>query len=120
MDTDNQAPPVHYPSARESTAAVYRTREAGDGDALERNKTNGSGGSGSSSYQLPAYGEESAPPDYQEDPEELAKKHAKERRTMAVRVISSVFVAMIVSLIVAAAVTKIQHARALDADRAAE
>ncbi|KAL7792475.1 hypothetical protein V8C37DRAFT_380435 [Trichoderma ceciliae] len=61
--------------------------------------------------QLPAYGDERAPPKYQEDglskEEEEAAKKAKTRRTLFIRLLTSIFVTVLVSLVVAAAFGRI-------------
>ncbi|KAK0389050.1 hypothetical protein NLU13_2626 [Sarocladium strictum] len=101
---DSQAPPLHYPNSHESTAEVYRTRQD---DLYSPTLVNGG-------YPLPAYGEEPEPPQYQETPEELAKAKKRARNILVVRLLTSVFIALIVSLIVAGAVTKIQQGKTQD------
>jgi hypothetical protein len=101
---DSQAPPLHYPNAHDSTVEVYRTRQ----DELY-SPTLVNGG-----YPLPAYGEEQQPPEYQDTPEDIEKAKKRIRNILIVRVMTSVFIALIVSLIVAGAVTKIQQGKAKD------
>ncbi|EHK15357.1 uncharacterized protein TRIVIDRAFT_228392 [Trichoderma virens Gv29-8] len=65
--------------------------------------------------QLPAYGDEREPPKYQEDglsKDEEAMNKAKTRRILFIRLLSSIFVAVIVLLIVAAAVGRIYDRQA--------
>lgn len=65
--------------------------------------------------QLPAYGDEREPPKYQEDglsKDEDAINKAKTRRTLFVRLLSSIFVTVIVLLVVAAAVGRIYDRQA--------
>lgn len=96
---DVQGPPVHYPNAHESTNAVYRTREstpAGSPPATPQ-------------YQLPAY--DSPPPQYQEE-ESLETKLKKDgRRTVCIRLMTSIFIVTIVALIVAAVFGRINNVR---------
>ncbi|RFU74990.1 hypothetical protein TARUN_7272 [Trichoderma arundinaceum] len=67
--------------------------------------------------QLPAYGDERAPPKYQENgltKEDEAAKKARTRKTLFVRLLTSIFVTVLVSLVVAAAVGRIQHRQAAE------
>lgn len=67
--------------------------------------------------QLPAYGDERAPPKYQENgltrEEEEARK-AKTRKTLFIRLLSSIFVTVIVSLVVAAAFGRIHDRQVME------
>lgn len=65
--------------------------------------------------QLPAYGDERAPPKYQENglsKEEEAINKARTRRLLFIRLLTSIFVTVIVSLVVAAAVGRIHDRQA--------
>ncbi|KAH6606873.1 hypothetical protein Trco_006026 [Trichoderma cornu-damae] len=66
--------------------------------------------------QLPAYGDERAPPQYQADGLSKAQEAAEEatRRTLFIRLLSSVFVTVLVSLVVAAAVGRIHDRQAAE------
>src|SRR5699024_5974980 len=55
--------------------------------------------------QPPAYGAEGAPPQYQE--ELVSGSKAKRRKTLLVRLLTSIFITVLVSLIVAAVVGRI-------------
>lgn len=91
---DNQRalfPP--YTPPRLSTSDSYRT---GDSASLTACST-------ASPRQPPAYGDE--PPQYQEEPEFDEK--ARERKTIFIRLLTSIFITVLVSLIVAAVVEKI-------------
>lgn len=91
---DNQRalfPP--YTPPRLSTSNTYRT---GDSTSL-------TACSAVSPRQPPAYGDE--PPQYQE--EVLYDTKARERKTVFIRLLTSIFITVLVSLIVAAVVEKI-------------
>jgi hypothetical protein len=102
---DSQAPPLHYPNSHDSTAEIYRPHRR---DELY-SPTLVNGG-----YPLPEYGEGSEPPQYDDSPEELEKAKKRVRNILIVRVMTSMFIALIVSLIVAGAVTKIQQGKSED------
>ena len=100
---DSQAPPSHYPNSHESTAVVYRTRDDRYSPPV------------SPRYQLPAYGDEGAPPEYETE-EDLEKLKAHRKKTLIIRVMTSIFVATLVSLIVAAAIARIQQGKTVPQD----
>lgn len=96
---DIQGPPLHYPNSHESTDEIYRTRRSSPHTST----------SSSPRYQLPAYAEEGAPPQYQE--EDTSEKNGKRdgKRTILIRLLTSLFIAIIVALIVAAVFGKINE-----------
>ncbi|PNY29731.1 Uncharacterized protein TCAP_00358 [Tolypocladium capitatum] len=61
--------------------------------------------------QPPAYGDERAPPQYQEEAASGAKTMAKARKTILVRLLTSIFITVLVSLIVAAVVGRIHDSQ---------
>lgn len=61
--------------------------------------------------QPPAYGVDGAPPQYEEDLEAEGKRKAMVRRTLLVRLLTSVFITVLVALIVAAVMGKIHDRR---------
>ncbi|POR32813.1 Uncharacterized protein TPAR_06996 [Tolypocladium paradoxum] len=99
-----QGRPVRYPTPSVSTNGVYRTGDPAlsEGDPV-------------SPRQPPAYGDERAPPQYQEDGASDAKTKAKARKTILVRLLTSIFITVLVSLIVAAVVGRIHDSQ--DKDR---
>lgn len=95
--------PVRYPTPSVSANGVCRT----DDPALSESDP-------ASPRQPPAYGDERAPPRYQEEVASDAKIKAKARRTIFVRLLASIFVAVLVSLIVAAVVGRIHDSQSKD------
>lgn len=96
-------PPVRYPTSRISaTEDAYRTS----------NDTTLAESIPSSPRQPPAYGAERAPPGYEEeiDPSDI-KARRKRRRTLCIRLMTSIFITVLVSLIVAAVVARIHDSQ---------
>lgn len=100
---DSQAPPLHYPNSSDSTAEIYRTRQ---NELYSPTLCNG--------YPLPAYAEEPEPPQYQDPPEDPDKARRRTKKILMIRVMTSIFIALIVSLIVAGAVTKVMQGKTKD------
>ncbi|KND86753.1 hypothetical protein TOPH_08609 [Tolypocladium ophioglossoides CBS 100239] len=92
--------PVRYPTPSVSANGVYRI---GDPALSEIDPT--------SPRQPPAYGDERAPPQYQEEVASNAKTKAKARKTILIRLLTSIFVTVLVSLIVAAVVGRIHDSQ---------
>lgn len=89
-----QGPPVHYPNSHSSTQSVWRTTPTRQGTP-------------------PAYGDEgAAPPRYQEDYAEGGKDAPPGKRTLVIRLATSVFIMLIVALIVAAVFGRIDEVKA--------
>lgn len=63
--------------------------------------------------QPPAYGDEGAPPRYQEgfNNEEDVKARRKVKKTLCIRLMTSIFITVLVSLIVAAVVARIHDSQ---------
>lgn len=112
---DVQGPPISYPAPRLITP---ETRPVHDNDSDRDNDTDSAFRASDDSTlaeslppsprQPPAYGEERAPPQYQEDedPDDI-KARRKIRRTLCIRLLTSIFITVLVSLIVAAVVARI-------------
>ncbi|UNI13894.1 hypothetical protein JDV02_000590 [Purpureocillium takamizusanense] len=122
---DIRGPPVRYPSAPSvsiSTSDVVLLRSppspvsAGSDSTTLRNPSDCDP---PSPRQPPAYGAEGAPPQYQEELVSGAKSKAKRRKTLLVRLLTSIFITVLVSLIVAAVVGRI-HDRQNNNDDAAQ
>ncbi|KFA66085.1 hypothetical protein S40285_10587 [Stachybotrys chlorohalonatus IBT 40285] len=91
---DVQGPPIHYPSRQDSTAAIYQTQTA----------------STSTTYQPPAY--ETTTLEYAPTPSGKEDATAKFDKTAMIRLASSVFVAVLVCIIVAAIIGRIESVEA--------
>ena len=104
METEGR--PVRYPTPSVSANGVCRT----DDPALSESDP-------ASPRQPPAYGDERAPPQYQEEVASDAKLKAKARKTIFVRLLTSIFVTVLVSLIVAAVVGRIHGSQSKDEDK---
>lgn len=97
---DAQGPPLHYPNSHESTDEIYRTRQS----------SRRSSPPVSPRHQPPAY-EEGAPPQYQEEEAGEIKDEANRKRTVCVRLLTSLFIVVIVALIVAAVFGRINEVK---------
>lgn len=98
---DIQGPPLHYPNSHNSTAEIYRTRHSSPRGSSQS----------SPRYQLPAYVEEGAPPKYQEEESKETKEKPDGKRTIFIRLLTSLFIVIIVALIVAAVCGKISDVK---------
>ena len=67
-----------------------------------------------SPWQPPAYGSDGAPPQYGEDLATEGKRKAMVRRTLLVRLLTSIFITVLVALIVAAVMGRIHDRRESD------
>ncbi|KHN99737.1 uncharacterized protein MAM_02590 [Metarhizium album ARSEF 1941] len=103
---DVLGPPIRYPTPRVSTSET----DNNDNDSAFRASDDSTlaGSVPSSPRQPPAYGAERAPPLYQEedDPDDI-KARRKIKRTLCIRLLTSIFITVLVALIVAAVVARI-------------
>jgi hypothetical protein len=96
-----QGPPLHYPSRKESTADIYQPQSS----------------STSSVNGPPAY--DTTPPIYPSHPEKKSSL-LNINKTAAIRLASSVFVAVLVCIIVAAIIGRIESVQAREASKEAQ
>lgn len=90
---NSQGPPLNYPSSPPPTFKPYRTPN------FSRNE--------SPRFRPPAYGAEGAPPLYQEAANIEEENGFKAKKIAVIRILSSIFIAVIIALIVAGVIGKI-------------
>lgn len=113
---DAQGPPFRYPSLSDSTSNASDTRTR----TSSTTTVQGSGSPPTSPRQhLPAYGEDddversAPPPEYAESLEAEDNGKSLKKRVLLIRLLTSVFVTLLVALIVAAVVGKINEEKRL-------
>ncbi|EFY87623.1 hypothetical protein J3459_014225 [Metarhizium acridum] len=104
---DVHGPPIRYPTPRQASTCGAENKDNGSSFRASDDSTLAES-IPSSPRQPPAYGAERAPPLYQEedDPDHV-KARRKVRRTLCIRLLTSIFITVLVSLIVAAVVARI-------------